>query len=230
MRTNIIQKCYRHFLVITRHKWEVFKLCWKAGLYWQGITHDLSKYSFAEFIEYAHYFQGTSSPVDAAKREKGFCFAWQHHKGRNPHHYEFWVDNLDGGGVPLIMPYKYAVEMLCDWIGAGKVYNAEKWTIKEPFEYFKNKIKGRAKIHPLIINFLEIVLQEYAEVGNSIFADNKLKVIYNKEINQPMRGKTEVIISQPMRGKTEQQIREERAQLVSELTEKGYEVLDISRH
>ena len=35
-----------------------------------------------------------------------------------------------------------------------------------------------------------------------------------------------VIISQPMRGKSEQQVREERAQLVSELTQKGYEVVD----
>ncbi|GHT70468.1 hypothetical protein AGMMS50239_38880 [Bacteroidia bacterium] len=35
-----------------------------------------------------------------------------------------------------------------------------------------------------------------------------------------------VMISQPMRGKTEEQVRSERATVVAELTEKGYEVVD----
>lgn len=35
-----------------------------------------------------------------------------------------------------------------------------------------------------------------------------------------------VMISQPMRGKTNEQIRQERAQAVKELTDMGYEVLD----
>jgi Asp-tRNA(Asn)/Glu-tRNA(Gln) amidotransferase A subunit family amidase len=35
-----------------------------------------------------------------------------------------------------------------------------------------------------------------------------------------------VIICQPMRGKTEQQVRQEREELVIELTKQGYEVVD----
>ena len=35
-----------------------------------------------------------------------------------------------------------------------------------------------------------------------------------------------LMISQPMRGKTEQQIREERVELVKELEQEGYEVVD----
>jgi hypothetical protein len=34
---------------ILTHKYYVAKYCFQIGLYWQGITHDLSKFSFTEF-------------------------------------------------------------------------------------------------------------------------------------------------------------------------------------
>jgi hypothetical protein len=175
-------------VVITRHKWEVFKACWRAGLYWQGIVHDLSKYSPAEFIEYAHYFQGNSSPVDAAKREKGFCFAWLHHRGRNPHHYEYWVDDVDKGGRPLIMPYKYVMEMVCDWIGAGKCYNKKNWSKEEPLKYYTSKVRDKAAIHPKIKVFLDEILGYYSVWGDNMFREtNKrtLKFFYDTIVNEP---------------------------------------------
>lgn len=65
-------KAWKHFCIINKHKYMVFKACWCAGLYWQALTHDLSKYSPAEFIEYAQYYNGEMSPVDKAKQEKGY--------------------------------------------------------------------------------------------------------------------------------------------------------------
>ena len=34
----------KHFITITKHRHLVMKLCFKMGLYKQGLLHDLSKY------------------------------------------------------------------------------------------------------------------------------------------------------------------------------------------
>ena len=41
-------KWMRHLHTINHHKWLVLKHCFAVGLYWQGLTHDLSKYSPTE--------------------------------------------------------------------------------------------------------------------------------------------------------------------------------------
>jgi len=181
---NIFQKSYKHLCIITKHKIEVCKTCFAAGLYWQGIVHDLSKYSLSEFIEYAQYYNGEISPVDKAKQEKGYCNAWMHHKGRNPHHYEYWIDNLDGGGVPLLMPYKYAMEMVCDYIGAGKVYNKEKWSIAEPLIYWENK-KKTAKIHPKLVRFFDRIFFDFSQIGYGALRKDMAKEVYDWAIKMP---------------------------------------------
>ena len=85
--------------------------CFKCGLYWQGLVHDLSKYSWTEFSVGAKYYQGTRSPNDAERESKGYSSAWLHHKGRNKHHLEYWVDySVDRNCVELVgmrMPEKY---------------------------------------------------------------------------------------------------------------------------
>ena len=47
----MIKKAIKHFNLITKHRWIVFKLCVKAGIPFRGLLHDLSKYSPTEFIE-----------------------------------------------------------------------------------------------------------------------------------------------------------------------------------
>ncbi len=106
-----IKNIFKHLKLITKHKWIVFKLCCKAGIPWRGICHDLSKYSPTEFLEGIKYYQGNRSPITAAKEEKGYSEAWLHHKGRNKHHGEYWLDLSTKEKTP-IMPYKYTVEML----------------------------------------------------------------------------------------------------------------------
>lgn len=120
---------WRHFKTITKHKWYVMLACFKCGLIWQGITHDLSKYSKTEFCASARYFQGNSSPIDAEKRERGYSVAWQNHKGKNKHHWHYWTDFEKGELILLRMPPRYVAEMLCDWVGAGKAYNKGSWAI-----------------------------------------------------------------------------------------------------
>ena len=87
---------WRHFHTITEHKIMVARHCFKVGMYWQGLTHDLSKYSPSEFWQGVKYYQGYRSPNNAEREDKGYSAAWLHHKGRNKHHYEYWIDYSTG--------------------------------------------------------------------------------------------------------------------------------------
>lgn len=59
-----------HFETITRHKLLVMKYCFACGLYEQGLAHDLSKYSPAEFIPGCIYYQGDHSPNEAEREAR----------------------------------------------------------------------------------------------------------------------------------------------------------------
>ena len=129
-------KYWKHFKVITRHKYYVMIECFKRGLYWQGIVHDLSKYSITEFKESAKYFQGTGTPINKTKEELGYSKAWLNHKGHNKHHWEYWTDFYEGEIKACPIPLKYVKEMCCDMIGASKAYLKGKYSPEKPLEYF----------------------------------------------------------------------------------------------
>ena len=81
-----------HLHTVNRHRRLVRHYCFKLGLVWQGLTHDLSKYSPTEFWRGVKYYQGWRSPNDQERLENGVSLAWLHHKGRNRHHFEYWID------------------------------------------------------------------------------------------------------------------------------------------
>lgn len=132
----------KHFLTITKHRNKVMKYCFKCGLYKQGLLHDLSKYSFVEFFNGAKYYQGTYSPNHNERKERGYSLAWMHHKGRNKHHFEYWVDvNLKTNKYePVDVPKKYIVESVCDRIAASKVYRGKEFMPVDVYNYFKKEI------------------------------------------------------------------------------------------
>lgn len=135
---------YKHFKTICKHKWYVFKECAACGIFWQGVIHDLSKFSRVEFMSSAKHFQGNKSPIEAEKEAIGYSLAWLHHKGMNPHHWEYWTDFApDGLLVANKIPWKYVIEMVCDWIGAGKAYEKTKWTCHTPLAYYHKVRSGR---------------------------------------------------------------------------------------
>ena len=116
------------------------KLCFKVGLYKQGLLHDMSKYSPTEFFVGAKYYQGNRSPNDAEREDKGYSSAWLHHKGRNRHHLEYWIDyGLSEGHKMegMKMPTKYVVEMFCDRIAASRIYRGKDYTDADAYNYFK---------------------------------------------------------------------------------------------
>lgn len=151
----------KHFRTVCKHKAVVYRQCRACGIAWQGIIHDLSKFSHIEFASSAQHFQGNRSPIEIEKECNGYSLAWQHHMGHNPHHWEYWIDFAsDGSIIANKMPYNYVVEMICDWIGAGMVYNKEKWNESEPINYYY-KVRAGRHFHPdtekLIVSFLECI-------------------------------------------------------------------------
>nr|MDE5942650.1 catalase [Clostridia bacterium] len=129
----------KHFLTVCRHRRQVRKLCFKCGLFRQGLTHDLSKFSAAEFWAGAKYFQGNRSPQAREREVLGYSAAWLHHKGRNKHHFEYWTDFADGKRVFVKMPARYLAEMICDRVAACKIYLKKNYTDSSPLEYFEAK-------------------------------------------------------------------------------------------
>lgn len=161
-------KAWKHFKTITHHKRLVMEGCFKVGLYRQGLLHDLSKFSPAEFLVGVRYYQGNRSPNNAEREAIGYSSAWLHHKGRNKHHYEYWIDystkEIKGGMAPAKMPEKYVVEMLMDRIAACKTYNGGSYTQRDPLSYYL-KGKENAPIHPETKALLERLLTMLAEKG-----------------------------------------------------------------
>lgn len=154
-----LKNTFAHFGKICKHKWWVFYYCCKVGIPWRGIKHDMSKFSPTEFWESVRYYQGTRSPIDACKEDKGVSKAWLHHKGRNRHHYEYHQDNFDNGGQPLQMPYKDAIEMLCDYLGAGRAYMGKKFSFEAEYTWWKKKIEKPIAMHPHTKRFISKVLE-----------------------------------------------------------------------
>jgi len=59
IKDKIMKKYLQYLSYVLRHKWHVSLECFHHGLYWRGITHDLSKFLPDEFIPYARYFYGS---------------------------------------------------------------------------------------------------------------------------------------------------------------------------
>jgi len=171
---------FKHFKTVCKHKFWVGYYCFKAGLYWQGITHDLSKFSPVEFIESVKYYQGTSSPIDACKKEKGYSNAWLHHKGRNKHHYEYWQDNFDYGCTPLKMPFNYALEMICDYLGAGRAYNGKNFTLESEYQWWLHKSSLPLKMHENTLTFINIMMDKICHEGISYLNKSFAYEVYQK--------------------------------------------------
>ena len=157
---------FGHFRTITKHRHMVIKHCFKAGIGLQGLRHDLSKYSPIEFINGAKYYDGSRSPNELEREDKGFSEAWMHHKGRNRHHFEYWNDYSPvlKKNTPVKMPLKYVIEMFCDRVAASKIYQGKKYTDEFPLQYFERGRDHRI-IHPETSDLLEKLLVMLKDEG-----------------------------------------------------------------
>ena len=159
---------WKHFSTITRHRHMVIKHCIKAGIPIQGLFHDLSKYMPEEFMSGVRYYQGTRSPNEGEREKYGYSRAWMHHKGRNKHHYEYWVDYSPKTKrpEPVPMPKKYIIEMFCDRVAASKIYNGKNYKDSDSLDYYLHGKNTKEKlIEDKTAKKLEFLLRMLAEHG-----------------------------------------------------------------
>ena len=157
-----------HLKTVTRHRNAVMIHCFRAGIPFRGLTHDLSKFSPAEFIPSAmNYEQGKRSPNEHEREVKGYSAAWMHHKGRNPHHWEYWYDvnPVSHRYEPVPMPVDPLKESFCDRVAASKIYKGKDYTDASALEYFEGKRQMESRMHPCTACILEKWLRMLAEEG-----------------------------------------------------------------
>ena len=119
----------KYLWYVIKHRWFVMIECFKVGLIWRGLVHDLDKFRPDEFFPYAHHFYGnikkgrdkTGYYKPTNTGDPDFDYAWFLHQKRNDHHWQWWImpDDTEGS-VILSMSYSAIIEMICDWVGAGK--------------------------------------------------------------------------------------------------------------
>ena len=182
---NFWQRFCGHLKTILSHKKLVRRGCFKVGLYWQGLTHDMSKYSPSEFWIGVKYYQGYRSPNAAEREEKGYTSAWLHHKGRNKHHMEYWIDYSTKGDPNLPMegmrmPEKYVVEMFIDRLSASKIYQKDEYRDDSALRYYERG-KWHYLLHKDSAELLERLLTMVAEKGEDATFDYiRREVLHNK--------------------------------------------------
>lgn len=177
-------KAWQHFRTITHHRHLVMKGCFQVGLYKQGLLHDLSKYAPVEFLVGCKYYQGTQSPNNAERKDKGYSMAWLHHKGRNKHHFEYWID-YGLGDEPFMtgmkMPVNYVVEMFIDRVSASKNYQGAAYKDDSALIYYEHG-KGKYMLHPESARLLEELLTMLSEKGEQeTFRYIRQEVLHNQK-------------------------------------------------
>lgn len=174
-----LKNVIKHFKLITKHKWVVFKLCCKIGIPWRGLVHDLSKYSLTEFLESVRYYTGTHSPVSECRKINGYSKAWIHHKSKNRHHHEYWIDFYPEPR-PVMIPYRFVAEMICDKLAAGIVYAGKNWTNDLELNYYLRERKG-ILIHEQIDKLLIDVFTQIKDNGiEKTLKRKNIKNLYKK--------------------------------------------------
>ena len=171
-------KVWQHFKTITKHRILVMGGCFRIGLYWQGLTHDLSKYSPIEFWNGVRFYTGKASPHVGEREKYGYSKAWLNHKAKNKHHAEYWVDTYDRS---VAMPFPYLIEMICDRVAAAKTYLKDKYKNSSALDYYNSHLDEN-QFHNLTRTELEYWLEQIAIFGDAAFTDIKENVSTYKEI------------------------------------------------
>lgn len=184
-----MSKFFKHMKTVAKHRHEVMRLCFKCGLYKQGLMHDMSKFLPVEFKPQIKYWTGKRSPIDEEIEDKGYSEAWLHHKGHNKHHYEYWLDPVHMK-EPCRMPMRYLAEMFCDRVAACKIYQKDKYTTKSPLAYMLSRPQEKELMHPDTYGMLYQLfhlLQEWGEDRVCVYIKD---LVYSAEHpNELKRGK-----------------------------------------
>lgn len=152
-----------YLIYLLRHKWFVavagrkLKLSW-----WRILTHDLSKFRPSEWFPYARTFYDSTGRKQYNESSE-FDVAWLKHQHRNSHHWQYWLLRQDDGGFKNIeMRYMDIIEMVSDWMGAGRAITG-RWEVQQWYE--KNNTK--MSLHQNTKMKVEKILNDVKIVANA---------------------------------------------------------------
>lgn len=170
----------KHLILITKHRNRVIKNAAHMGIFWHSLKHDLTKYGWLEFHNSSKYYMGQHSPVFEERLYNNyFSKVCQHHTKRNPHHWEYWADFFGGRILAKRMPWKYAVEYVCDVLSASYTYNPKLFKPDSAYNYFVSK-KNHYFINKATSEFIEWCLKMYAESGWKNLHKKQTKAKYDE--------------------------------------------------
>ncbi len=157
-----MQRQFRYLVYLLRHKWFVFVAGLKVGApLGRLLVHDLSKFRPSEWKPYLGHFYGPrcTCPKDdrcaaCLGRKAEFRLASHHHKHRNPHHPEYWVDFKSG--VPMEIPEALIREMVADWAGAGRAIDG-KWEVWSWFDQHRDELRLAPHTTQRVVQLLDIL-------------------------------------------------------------------------
>ena len=189
---KILINIFKHIYRVFKHKFYVFKYCCKMGIPWQGFMHDWSKFSPIEFFESIKHYKEGVSPIDVIKQIQGFSYAWQHHKGHNPHHCEYWVlpNKIEPKAIKI--PSKYVLELVADYIAAAQIYLGDKFTYQGEYEWWLKK-KESLLLHPDTEDILTCIFKSLSE-SNDKYDVFKLIKYYKHNIYKLLIDKQKCLI------------------------------------
>ena len=188
MRELTFKKMWNHLRTVQTHRKWVRFYCKIAGIPWRGFKHDLSKYSPIEFLESARYWTGTHSPIDEAKKQQGYSLAWLHHRGRNPHHWAYWADNFSEGLTVPCRPENDFVEMVCDFLAAGRAYCGKEFTFKNENKWWqKEREKGCKAMNEKNKIMCDIIFSDLANAEVLAYAPSPHRLIKSGYLQEVWR-------------------------------------------
>lgn len=158
---------WKYLKYVFRHKWYVLVECFKMGLIWRGICHDLSKFLPGEFVPYARFFYGKYPSLENVHGDmrnriqvykedvaRSFDLAWLLHQKRNDHHWQWWILTEDDGGTKIMpMSINAIKELVCDWIGAGMAISGR----EDPWPWYQAN-REKMKFHSDTRRIIEMSL------------------------------------------------------------------------
>ena len=155
----------KYYWSVFKHRTLVRHYCFKAGQYKLGITHDLDKYKIS-YAKITVKRKRAVHPLDMEKTLEPFQLMEHFHDRTHPYHFEFWLDNLNSRkNNPMKIPYKYIIEIICNWIAIAK---ENKWCPEEIYSYYRHLRDGKIINHRTdkVINYL---LDYYKKVPATVF-------------------------------------------------------------
>lgn len=155
-------KYWKYLKYLLRHKYYVAKICFRLGIWRQGILHDWSRFTPREFKALANYYYSGEHPGYFYHNGQDSILtkiygidkcAWWHQK-LNRHHWDWWVMVGDLGDQIIIeMEKRFIKEMVADWYSASLVKTGK----VDLVDWYEKK-KGQIHLGPKTRKYLERLL------------------------------------------------------------------------